>query len=608
MRSIVADSLAGHEQPARQPTLDRMEQSAGCGLRQLLQQHVHVSIHHRTQVAIPWQRRRTSSRGPSASVATSKMTLSVGKYTPLHGLTLVAQNCREPQVHPLAAGEDCVPAAPRQRTSESADSLCICSTPYRSASLLGGIYPAEPVGGANTTRTGGSSNMNTETRFHSGDRPRDLTTIATALRGREGAPNLRLEAAAWRQLAGVLTADPSTALLCALHIALALCRAGTAGLSLLKTDAAAGTTVRWQLVLGALAPYEGLDTPLISSPCGLCLDAGATILVSRPARAFAWLEDTRPSICEELIAPLRDSQGGVEGTLWIAHHDRRSQCSADDVRILEQLAQHIVLALRLQEHARDREHALSVLQSLQAAQQDLLSHDLTQERTRREQAEAAEQEARRALLFKETMIDEVNHRTKNTLQAAASLLSLHARIAPSAEARHALLDSRDRLQLLAEVHAMICAAHDDSQAIHMPQLLQTLCDALASSFGSIRQGVGLELTSEAISLPVDDAVAIVLLSNEAVTNAYKHAFAEGSAGTITVLLQRTPDHALILRIADSGVGADLAHTEGGMGLKLIRILAAQLHGTLQIEGQAGGNAGTRITLTMDRQSAAQLAP
>jgi two-component sensor histidine kinase len=438
-------------------------------------------------------------------------------------------------------------------------------------------------------------NVNTATRLHAGDRPRDLTTIGTALRRHNGLPNLRLEAAAWRQLSTVLAADPVAALSCALDIARVLCHAGTAGLSLLKPDRA-HTTVRWERVRGGLAPYEGRDTPLGCSPCGLCLDAGATILVSRPERAFAWLEEARPSIHEELIAPLQASSGRVEGTVWIAHHDG-SHCSADDVRIMEQLAHHIVLALRLQEHATDREHALSVLQSFQAAQQALLSSDLSHERSQRLHAEAAEHEARRDLMFKEAMIEEVNHRTKNTLLAASGLLSLQARGASSEEVTRALLDSRDRLQLLADVHAMLCTAGDKSQTVLMPQLLQTLCDALRRSFGSSCHGVSLELTSDPISLPVDDAIAIALLSNETITNAYKHAFADAVAGEITVQLHRTPEHALVLRIANSGVGADLAQAEEGMGLKLIRSLAAQLHGTLELEGRAGAT-GTQVTLTM----------
>jgi len=279
--------------------------------------------------------------------------------------------------------------------------------------------------------------LNTATHFHAGARALDLTTLATSLPRRKGPPNLRLESAAWRELSRVLAADPSAALSCALDIARGLCHSGSAGLSLIKANDEQQTMVRWEQVRGELAPYQGLDTPVTSSPCGLCLDAGATILVSQPARAFAWLEDTRPSILEELIAPLQDSSGRLEGTLWIAHHEGRSRCSIDDVRIMEQLAHHIVLALRLQQHATDREHALNVLQSLQAAQQALLCHDLSHERTQRLQAEASEREARYNLTY--------------TLHTAAALLSMQARGASSPEVSQALLESRDRLQLLADV-------------------------------------------------------------------------------------------------------------------------------------------------------------
>jgi two-component sensor histidine kinase len=440
-------------------------------------------------------------------------------------------------------------------------------------------------------------NVNTATRLHAGDRPGDLITIAAALRRRTGLPDLPVEAAAWRQLSGALASDPTAALSCALDIARILCHAGTAGLSLFKADHAHQMMVRWELVRGGLANFEGRNTPLGCSPCGLCLDAGATILVSRPERAFAWLEGTPPLIREELIAPLQSSSGRVEGTIWIAHHDG-SRCSATDVRIMEQLAQHIVLALRLQEHATDREHALSVLQSLQAAQQRLLSHDLSQERIKRLQAEAAEREARRDLMSKDVMIQEVNHRTKNTLHGAAALLSMHARVADSAKVSRALLDTRDRLQLLADVHAMLCTATDKSQTVLMPQLLQTLCDALRRSFGGSCHRVSLNLTADPISLPVNDAISVALLANEAITNAYKHAFPDSSAGEITVRLSRTAEHALVLQIANSGVGADLAHAEGGMGLSLIRNFAAQLCGALELEGRAGAP-GTRLTLTVD---------
>jgi two-component sensor histidine kinase len=441
--------------------------------------------------------------------------------------------------------------------------------------------------------------VNSATLVHAGDRARGLTTIATALRKGKGLPDLGREAAAWRALSRALATDPTAALSCALDIARALCHAGSAGLSLFRPAGAQHTTVRWELVRGELAPYEGRDTPLGCSPCGLCLDAGETIRVSRPARAFDWLEDAPPQIHEELIAPLQGAGGRIEGTLWIAHHEERSRCSADDVRIMEQLAQHVVLALRLQEHAADLAHALSVLQSLQAAQQTLLSHDLVVERTQRQHAEAREDEALRKLRLTEAMIEEVNHRTKNTLQLASGLLSSQARAASSTEVSRALLDGRDRLQLLADVHAKLCTTADKSQTVLMPQLLQMICDALRVSFGGTSQGVSLELTSDPISLPIDDAIAVALLANESITNAYKHAFADSTAKQITVRLHRTPEHALVMQIADSGAGADFTRAGRGIGLKLMRGLAAQLHGTLELEGHAG-TTGTRVTLTVNR--------
>ncbi len=98
---------------------------------------------------------------------------------------------------------------------------------------------------------------------------------------------------------------------------------------------------------------------------------------------------------------------------------------------------------------------MALRESLQVAQQQLLVHDLAEERDLREHAEACESESRRALVFKDAMLDEVNHRAKNTLQTAGSLLSLQASATSSAQVRMALLDSYARLQLLAKVHELL---------------------------------------------------------------------------------------------------------------------------------------------------------
>jgi two-component sensor histidine kinase len=440
--------------------------------------------------------------------------------------------------------------------------------------------------------------VNTATIADVPNRPADLFVTRTALERRKRAPSLQAELTAFCGVSKVLADDPRAALRHLLEIARYLCDAGTAGLSLLRRDSAGQAMVRWEAISGALAPYEGTDAPRDCSPCGLCLDTSTTILVSRPERAFNCLHDTRPSIVEDLIVPLYDSTRNPLGTLWIAHHDCTSRFSSDDVRIVEQLAVQLVLTLRLMEHARERQQALALLPSHQVAQENLLAYDLYRERSVHEQVES---ESRQALVF--AMIHEVNHRTKNTLQVAASLLSLHARNTPSAQVREALLVSHERLQLLAKAHELLYFNHDSTQTVLMPQLLQTLGDALRQSFASVSAHVRLDLTCDPISLPVKKAIPLALLANEAMTNAYKHAFPNDTPGTITAQLRCMPENVLVLRIADNGIGLHLSGGEGGMGLMLIRTFAAQLGGALDIAGQADG-LGTALTLTIQRAAEA----
>src|SRR4030095_9969864 len=155
----------------------------------------------------------------------------------------------------------------------------------------------------------------------------DLFVTRAMLHRRKAAPDLQAEAAAFCELSKTLADDPCVALRHLLDVARSSCHAGSAGLSLLRDDGVGQTFVRWAAISGALASHEGTDTPRDSSPCGLCLDTGTTIRVSRPRRAFISLRDLQPEIVEDLIVPLYDNASKPLGTLWIAHHDRKSHFS-----------------------------------------------------------------------------------------------------------------------------------------------------------------------------------------------------------------------------------------------------------------------------------------
>jgi two-component sensor histidine kinase len=384
-----------------------------------------------------------------------------------------------------------------------------------------------------------------------------------------------------------------------LETALHLCNAGTAGFSLLRLDPAGETTIQWAAVTGELASHEGTQTPRDFSPCGMCIDAGAPVLLSHPERVFTYLRDARPSIVEDLIVPLYDSAREALGTFWIAHHDPASVFCADDARIAELLATQLVLALKLLEQADEHRYTLTLVRSHQTAERNSLAHDLAAERMRRERAEASAEVARQALEYKDAVIRDSHHRVKNTLQIAASLLSVHARATPVPEVRAALLESHERLHVLARVHEMLCTSADGAQIIAMPALLHATGAGLRRSFDEMSCRVELLIKAEQIALSAEDAIPLALLANEIVTNAYKHAFPDGSSGEIAISLRRGPRGAIVLQITDNGVGMRSTGGAGGSGLRLARTFAAQLQGALEFAKGAEG-AGTHITLTIRR--------
>lgn len=416
-------------------------------------------------------------------------------------------------------------------------------------------------------------------------------------------PHLHAEVTTFHELSRILLDDRRSALRGFLEIALSSCRAGSAGVSLLRLGEAGQTSLRWEAISGALAAHEGSDATLDFSPCGLCLDAGKTILLSQPERVFTYLRGTQPSIAQKLIVPLYDASRPL-GTLWIAHHDAVSRFSADDAQLMEQIAMQLVLALKLLEQARQHRHALDLLESHRMAQQSL-ADALAQERSRRERAEAAESGLRQALELKDTVIREVHHRVKNTIQMAASLLSLHARASPSVQVRFSLQESYGRLRLLAKVHELLYMSADSTQEVFLPTLLQALGDALRQSFAEMSDRVRLQVTSDLVILPPDEAIPIALLANEVITNAYKHAFPEGSAGEITLSLNWLDERALVLQISDNGIGMRSNGGASALGLKLIRTFAAQLGGTLAFAEPVGA-AGTTVTLQWNAQRRREL--
>lgn len=134
-----------------------------------------------------------------------------------------------------------------------------------------------------------------------------------------------------------LTDEPHRVLQQLVDMALELCHAGSAGVSLRERAADGGAQFRWVAVAGQLAAYAGGTAPADASVCGVCLARGAPQLFTAPSRHFGYLAQLRVPIEETLVIPFHVN-GEARGTIWVHAHDATTRFDAEHARLMTILA------------------------------------------------------------------------------------------------------------------------------------------------------------------------------------------------------------------------------------------------------------------------------
>jgi two-component sensor histidine kinase len=169
---------------------------------------------------------------------------------------------------------------------------------------------------------------------------------------------------------------------------------------------------------------------------------------------------------------------------------------------------------------------------------------------------------------------ELRHRIRNDLQGLATLISAQAR---RTERPEGCSGCAMRLRSAAELHNTL--DEDEDTEICMSAYLCALSEARRKAFDD--RIVGDAIAEQDICLDFRRAQCVGLVYVEAATNAMKHAFPGGMEGQIEARLRRVGDN-VELTVVDDGVGYDPEPGSKGDGVELMRGLARQLQGELQL--------------------------
>jgi two-component sensor histidine kinase len=213
-----------------------------------------------------------------------------------------------------------------------------------------------------------------------------------------------------------------------------------------------------------------------------------------------------------------------------------------------------------------------------------------------------EQELKSGLEQRDHMLREIHHRVKNNLQMISSLLNLQAGEIRSPRIRRFFGDAQNRVLTLSILHRHLY----ERSSWSLVDFQQFISD-LVRQISVARPGIERPQPRYTIRAPImavgpDLAIPVGLIVTEAVGRALNHDFGSVAVPEIRIEAHEKGEEVELV-IEDNGldpprpapVGPGHGPTRGNFGVTLIRGLAMQLGGEVEIGERPGG--GTRVIVT-----------
>lgn len=314
-------------------------------------------------------------------------------------------------------------------------------------------------------------------RLTEGIAPLESVLITEQLHQRTSRPpDHRAENEALAALVRALAEAPDTILQVLAEELLDLLDIGSAGISLLTKDGArcccAAAAGQWAAHLGTSAPRD-------FAPSGEVLDRDAPLLFANWGRRYPHLEAATPLAAEALLVPFH-VHGNAVGTIWAVAHEAGRRFDAEDLRLLQALAQFASAAyqaVNMLGAAGERQAALSLLEDA-VQSRALAEKSLARLRESEDQLRRREEALRSADQRKDEFLALLAHELRNPLAPIRYAVAANRKGNRTAEQRKWADEIMER------------------QVAHMSRLLDDLLDISRITRGTLElKKAATELTS-----------------------------------------------------------------------------------------------------------------
>ncbi|MEB3226692.1 MAG: histidine kinase dimerization/phosphoacceptor domain -containing protein [Synechococcus sp.] len=193
-----------------------------------------------------------------------------------------------------------------------------------------------------------------------------------------------------------------------------------------------------------------------------------------------------------------------------------------------------------------------------------------------------------SLKSRRLLLRELQHRVRNNLLVASSLLEWQCEFVEDPTAVDIIKSSQRRINLL----AIIYEAVQDSPDISTVDISQHLDSSIRQLDLFQQKGdrqIKLNFDLEAIAINIETFMSFALIVVELIDNALRYAFVDRPTGQIFITCQSVADHYRLV-VKDDGVGFPEdwnLEKNAKFGLQLVALLAEQIQGDVYCNNQSG---------------------